>query len=185
MEKFQIRKCQPDDGLEFLKLKNLVWESAYKNILPSEVFEIKKQNLEEDAIKFKDFLKNKEVLYIFASINEKVVGLACGALKSYKENFKNYGELVAIYVHPDFQNQGVGRALKDYFEKWLKENKIKTYIVGVLEENIPARKIYEKWGGEKTDVVSDLKFPNKTAKEVFYEFDLEKTKTLKENFEKI
>lgn len=163
-DKIIIEKCTKNDGLKYINLKNLVWENTYQNIFPQEVFEKNNARKEKFAETFETFLKDKNCLYIFAKIKGEVVGLLFGALKTFNKHFQElgYGELVAIYIHPNFQGQGIGRKLKSFFESWLQENGITNYCLNVLKDNQKAIEVYTKWGGklfEKTTQIELLGAP--------------------------
>jgi len=97
----------------------------------------------------------------------------CGNINSLYEYFKaDYADLKAIYIDPKFQRLGIGSAFKDIFEKWAKKNGATKYVIGVLKDNIKARKVYELWGGRLSEYENnysklDIEYP-----EVFYIFDL-------------
>jgi GNAT superfamily N-acetyltransferase len=61
------------------------------------------------------------------------------------------GELAALYVLPDRQGQGVGRALLHRVAGALAELGFTSLQVGVLTANLPARGFYEAMGGREHD----------------------------------
>ncbi len=82
----------------------------------------------------------------------------------------------ALYIHPDFQHLGIGRALFDAFVKEIKKKGISKFVIGVLKDNKQARKAYEKWCG-RLDKYSQPFVVNETNyAEVFYIYDLTKEK---------
>ena len=85
-----------------------------------------------------------------AEDKNKIIGLVNAKLKSFNPHFAEHGfaDLEALYIHPDYQHAGLGSEFKSRFIKWAKENGANKYVIGVLKENLPARKVYEKWGGK-------------------------------------
>ncbi len=92
----------------------------------------------------------QEQLCYVAELDGKIIGLMRGTLKSNYAYFaeKNYADLTVLYVHPNFQNMGIGTILKDVFISWAKEKGFQKFVIGVLKDNEHARKVYEIWGGK-------------------------------------
>ena len=146
----KIRKVTSEDARGWYTLGNKVWRDAYSHIFPEEVF-IEKENEAEANIKiFDDLMKNdNENISYVAEYDGKIIGIMYGCIKSHYENFKEeYGELVALYIDPDFQGLGIGKEFKNKFEEWAIENGATKYVIGVLKDNTIARKAYEAWGGK-------------------------------------
>ncbi len=57
-----------------------------------------------------------------------------------------WGEVFAIYVHPELWGQGIGRALLNAGEAHLAANGLERALLWVLEGNGPARAFYERQG---------------------------------------
>jgi ribosomal protein S18 acetylase RimI-like enzyme len=58
------------------------------------------------------------------------------------------GEVCAVYVHPRCQRQGVGRRLVVAVAAHLAQRGVTTLQIGALMSNAPARRFYEKLGGQ-------------------------------------
>jgi ribosomal protein S18 acetylase RimI-like enzyme len=56
------------------------------------------------------------------------------------------GEVVAIYVRPDRQSRGAGRALMDAAVDALRAAGAREMRLWVLEENASSRRFYERYG---------------------------------------
>jgi ribosomal protein S18 acetylase RimI-like enzyme len=57
-----------------------------------------------------------------------------------------FGEVLAIYVDPDRQGRGAGRALLDAAVAALRERGFGEVRLWVLEQNAPSRRFYERYG---------------------------------------
>ncbi len=170
---YTIRKYKNGDGEQIVPLKNISWRSAYSHIFPEEVF-IDNENKTPEKIKtFDDDLRAKGGVCYVAESNDKIIGVMIYNTKCEVEYFakKGYAQLAVLYLHPNTQRQGVGKALFDLFVKNLKELKQGKFCIGVLKDNYNARKAYEKWGGKLTDVTVDFVKLEKPYTEVFYEYD--------------
>ena len=80
-------------------------------------------------------------------------------------------ELCAIYVKPELQRQGIGKALFNYVIQEQKKNNNKNMILWCLKENYNARKFYEKMGGNLYGK-NEIEKGGKKYKEVGYRYDL-------------
>ena len=89
-------------------------------------------------------------------------------------NELGFADLKALYVHPDFQHLGIGKALFDVFVQEIKKKGIKKFVIGVLKDNKQARKAYEKWGGTLDKYTQPFILDGKGYPEVFYTYDLNK-----------
>ena len=120
-----IRQAVAEDAEQFVKLKNLVWKDAYKNIFPKEVFDEQEASQDSKIKYFKEnMVGNKNNLIFVAECLGNIVGLISGSLLSNYEFFKNngYADLTALYIHPDYQGLGISSKFKNMFEHWAKQN---------------------------------------------------------------
>ncbi|KAF5986305.1 gnat family protein acetyltransferase [Fusarium coicis] len=91
---------------------------------------------------------NKDVIMATNS-DDGVLGFAYltrGSSEPCVENMEKTVELQRIYVHPDSDGAGVGKALEKAIESMAKEQGFKSLWLGVWEENPRAIRAYEKWG---------------------------------------
>ena len=174
MSKIMVRRFREEDAEQYVALKNFVWRSAYANIFPEEVFLEKENNFEKDVENIKKENNDKNKFIYVAVADEKVIGFVYGTTKSEYEHYENlgYADLMAMYVHPDFQGKGIASKFKELFENWARKNGAKKFVIGVLKDNIKARHIYEKWGGKKDSYSQGFIKLGVSYDEVFYLFDL-------------
>lgn len=170
-----IRKVNPKDATQYIQHINTVWRSAYKHIFPEKVFIDRENNAYKKIETFSNnyYNDNTKMCYI-AEDNGIIVGAIYGTIKSTYEYYegKGFADLVALYIKPEYQGIGIGKKLKDIFIKWAKENGAKKFVIGVLKDNIKARKVYEKWGGKLDEYVQPLYKLGVKYDEVFYTYDL-------------
>jgi GNAT superfamily N-acetyltransferase len=170
-----IRKVEPKDARQYVELHNYVWRKAYKNIFPNEVFEDRETRTEEKISGFAEnyFNDNNQICYV-AESDGKIVGFMFGTIKATYPYFekKGFADLVALYIHPDFQHIGIGTKFKEIFTSWAKENGAKKFVIGVLKDNKPARKAYESWGGKLDDHTQPFVKLGVGYDEVFYTYEI-------------
>lgn len=111
------------------------------------------QFTEEEARKICNELSQKKDLYFIALKKEKVVGY--GMLRGWDEGYDipSFG----ICVHPNYQGQGIGKAITCYAIKLSKEKKAEKIMLKVYKENIPAYELYKKIGFDFTGETEDKK----------------------------
>ena len=172
----KIRKVNQTDATKWFKFVNKVWRSAYINIFPEEVFLEKEKNVEEKEKNFnkKIFNDNRNIALV-AEYKGEIIGIMCGSINLNHEHFNvKYADLIGLYVDSRFQGCGIGTTFKNIFENWAIENGATQYVIGVLKDNIKARKVYESWGGKLSEFEEDFVKLGIGYPEVFYTYDLQK-----------
>lgn len=170
----KIRKVKSEDARDWFILVNKVWRDAYSHIFPEEVFIEKDNQVEEKAKTFTDKMQNndKSIAYV-AEYDGEIIGIMSGSINSSYEYFNcEYADLIALYVDPQFQGYGIGSSFKEIFEQWAIENGASKYVIGVLKDNLKARKVYESWGGILSEHIQDFYKLGVGYPEVFYTYNL-------------
>ena len=78
------------------------------------------------------------------------------------------GEISSIYVMPDWQRQGIGRAFIANVARHLAAHEFESMVVWVLQDD-PARAFYEKLGGDAC-ALREIQFINTTLMQVCYQW---------------
>ncbi len=139
-----IRPAEKNDVETIANIINSAWKVTYKNIVP-----------DIDLIKYTDDTRREKQIteymdigapeFFVAKLNSKDCGIV-----SYKEydssDFEDCAYIMQLYVHPDFQKKGVGKALMKYISNLAKEKGYKRIVLNTLEKNSNARAFYEKLG---------------------------------------
>ena len=170
-----IRPVRPEDAEEYFKVNNAAWRDAYKHIFPEEVFVQKESNTPNMIKTFAQFVYHgKDQICYVAEVNGKMIGFVTGRLTANNAHFAkdNFAELMAIYILPEYQSQGLGSKFKNLFVDWAKKNGATKFVIGVLKDNHKARKAYEKWGGKLDSHTQPFIKLGTSYTEVFYVFDL-------------
>ena len=149
MSIFRIREAKRSDVEGMVKVRVDTWKAAYKGIVPDEFLEnLSYQHISERWKKA--FWENRTPgVEVFVAENEQkeIVGIAiCGPELS--QDPICHGEIYALYVLPQNQNQGIGRELVATCVQYLVQQlEVKTMLIWVIAEN-PYRKFYETLGGK-------------------------------------
>ena len=97
--------------------------------------------------RFKSLIENKNIYVI--KDNEVIVGYAITCIKE-KENHgmrkRKQFDIEAIGIGEEYRRKGYGTELLNYLKDLAKELECTDMYLTVNEENIPAIKIYEKFG---------------------------------------
>jgi RimJ/RimL family protein N-acetyltransferase len=164
---FKIRYADISDAKTLGEIHSKSWKVAYKGIVPNEILDNitveKRQKYfekaltdgwEEDAIIFKD---------------NEAVGLICIGKCRDTDQPDTCGEILGIYLLAEYWNIGIGSELINWGLNELKKRNYNKVTLWVLEENINARRFYEKIGFKHDGTVKEISIGKK-----LYEYRYEK-----------
>lgn len=142
--KLNIRKAITSDAESIAKINVSSWQKTYKNIFPSEFLDSLSDeiNFKNTIMRMQENIK-KDNNYLVAEFNNEVVGF-CKIGKSTKENYENYGEIIALYVKNEEAKKGIGKQLFIAANNLLKET-YKNNILSCIKENL-SNNFYKKMG---------------------------------------
>lgn len=166
---------QDSDGVAYVHWHS--WLTTYTGIIDAQYLE--KRTLEKCRHLRQEWVKKSSLITFVACLQEEIVGfIDRGPLEIHsnqvlsplqKEARKEKGEIYALYVLKEHQQQGIGKALLHSARQKLKEETFLPFLVWALEENKNACRFYEHEGAKKVDEV-EIKIGQKRHKEVAYQF---------------
>ncbi|MGG5461131.1 N-acetyltransferase family protein [Clostridium sp. B9] len=163
---FDIRYAYISDAKDLAKIHSNSWKVSYKGIIPDEIldnFNIeKKQRYFERVIK--DGLEENAVILS----NNEVIGFICIGKCRDTDKTDSYGEVWGIYLLPEYFGRGVGTKLINWGLGELRNRGYKKVTLWVLEDNIKARKFYEKVGFKHDGTIKEINI-GKSLNEYRYE----------------
>lgn len=149
-----IRYADKNDFKELGYIHSESFKTAYKTIIPDSILnnisaqkrekyfhKVLSENLEEDVLIFNG--------------NNPVGFMTLGKCRDGDLD-ASWGEIWGIYLLSSYWNQGIGTELINFGEKELKKSSFEKISLWVLEENINARKSYEKLGFKRDGAVKKL-----------------------------
>ncbi len=119
-----IRDMRAEDALPMEELLVAAWQTAYAGVVDPAFVATRRGN--DYAGKFRSMLESGEYRLRVAEADGRVVGLATGA----PLDWKTYDcETKGLYVHPEHQGRGIGRALLRDMMEHFRKNSCRSMIV--------------------------------------------------------
>lgn len=115
------------------------WKCAYKDIIPQSYLD----NIEKG--KWCKAIKNPDLCSLILLDHEKMIGTASYCPSRFM-SMSGFGEIVSLYLLPEYCGQGYGKLLLSSAIDGLDKMGYKNVFLWVLEENRNARSFYEKFG---------------------------------------
>lgn len=162
-----IRKVNDTDDLNKLSyIYEVSWKSAYKGIIPQDYL---------DHLPKGKWVKNlsMEGRHSLVMIeDDQMIGTSSYGLSRISK-LHEYGEIISIYMLPDYIGKGYDRQLLQETIICLKEEGYHDLYLWVLEENTHARKFYEDAGFMQSDDVIEDVIGGKVVHEVRYQYHID------------
>jgi ribosomal protein S18 acetylase RimI-like enzyme len=145
-----VRQAGAPDAEELARIRIASWRVAYRGIVPDAVLD--SFDPVSEAVTWRERLAGPAAAWMWvASFLEPPVSpprlagyVAAGPARHAGEG--NLGEVWAIYVDPEAQRRGVGRALMAAATRGLAVHGFREAVLWVFEANAPARAFYERLG---------------------------------------
>lgn len=156
---YRIRSADINDADIMGEIHSKSWKAAYKGIIPDKILDSitpeKEKKFFEKAISEK-----REEDYLIFRDDEAAGMITIGKCRD-KDKDDTYGEIWGIYLHPDYYHKGIGAVLINWGIDELKKRNYKRITLWVLEENMSARKFYEKIGFRHDGTVNEINIGKK------------------------
>ncbi|MDO4545047.1 MAG: GNAT family N-acetyltransferase [Bacillota bacterium] len=150
-----------DDRLAVSHVYEKSWKSAYRGIVPEHFLESLPEGRWADAV---DSLQMHSLVLLDG---ENIVGTS-GYCASRFPDRAGWGEIVSLYLLPEYMGKGYGKALLAAAMEKLAQMGFSDVFLWVLEENIQARGFYEKQGFHASGKGMDDVIGGKKLREVEY-----------------
>ena len=139
-----VRRARVEDADAIERVRTDTWREAYRGLIPNSLL----NGLGYDATRRRAMMAvlPPHQFVLVAEDEGAVVGFCMGG-SSRSPDTRFRGEVYAIYVLPENQSHGVGRALLQTAAKELVDRGLDSMIIWVLRENVSSRSFYERMGG--------------------------------------
>jgi ribosomal protein S18 acetylase RimI-like enzyme len=140
----RVRRAVVGDADAIERIRTDTWRDAYRGLMPDSLLD----GLGYDATRRRAVMSvlPPHQFALVAEVDGAVVGFCLGG-RSRTPDHPYRGEVYAIYVLPEHQGRGIGRALLRAGATELVERGFGSMIIWVLRENSPSRRFYERMGG--------------------------------------
>lgn len=158
----KIRHLSADDNLYTVShIYEESWKCAYRDILPAEYL----RNL--PAGHWVPYLKNAGRESLVLVEDQQIIGTS-SYCASRSTDFKDWGEIVSIYLLPEYTRKGYGQSLLRATMDELQHLGFHDIFLWVLEENLGARQFYEKMGFQPSGRYLNDNISGKALREIQY-----------------
>jgi ribosomal protein S18 acetylase RimI-like enzyme len=142
-----IRTAQVADAQAIARVRVAAWRAAYRGLMPDAYLE--RADLEvAETQQLRDRLGAiaDRARVSVAESNERIVGYCAYGCDTNDERECLKGAIYDLYVHPQLWYHGIGQRLLAYATEYFKIQGCSEATLFVYEENIRARRFYERAG---------------------------------------
>lgn len=166
--KIQINDSTVQDAETISNIYALSWKVAYQGIVPQRYLDELQNDFWVSA--FQNWIRNNT--FKVKQVYENSIPVGCIVYgKSRDEKLPNWGEIVSIYIHPDYFRKGYGQEILDVALADIKKAGFQNCYLWVLKDNENARKFYEKNGFRCNQDIYNLEIMGKQLTDIRYVID--------------
>ncbi len=141
-----VRMAAPDDAGGLARVYVETWRTTYAGMVPDKV--LLEMSEESQAARWaRSIARGDELVMVAEDGGKGIVGMSSGGRARGGHGCQ--AEIFTLYVLPDEQGRGVGRALLAGMFAAFLEQSLDSAIIWVLAAN-PARFFYETTGGQRS-----------------------------------
>ncbi len=162
----RIRDATASDAPAIARVHVEAWRNAYAGLLPDSV--LVRMNRERHTLQWARTIgrrRPRDIVLVAETAAGAIVGFG-SAGRARQPQLAFGGEIYTLYVHPEHQDQGVGRDLLNALFGALVARGVQSAFLWVLAEN-PSRFFYETMGGKRI-AERDETLWNTTLHEIAY-----------------
>ena len=142
-----IRRGVIEDAAEASRLHVETWRTSYRGLVPDDLLDqLVPTRWEQGWRRGFDSVDPTRIVQV-AEIDGQIVGFASGGRSRSGGPPGHPGEVYALYVHPERQGQGIGRALLQAVAAVLAERGLVPIVIWTLFNNPRSRGFYAARGG--------------------------------------
>ncbi len=156
-----VRPATVDDAESIETVRIATWKFSYRGIVPdSHLDNLKVQPTRVDQMR-KAIERADAGARVVAVADSRVIGMGIAGAPEDDQMPKGVGEIYAVYVLPEWQGCGVGRALLECLTSALQALSYRSAILWTLRDRRPTRRFYEAngWQLDGAEDILDLRGP--------------------------
>ena len=150
-----------DDPLKIGKVYEESWKYAYRGIIPQDYLD------SIPAGRWTSFIDHPDWKTLVCVEDGRIVGTSCFYFSRF-EQFPGWGEVISLYLLPEYMGKGYGKRLLETAVTELRKLGYADIFLWVLEENSRARRFYERFGFLPTGDFLETAIGGKALREVQY-----------------
>ncbi len=157
-----IKKVNAADSFEAIgEIYASSWKAAYQDIIPQDYLD------GLNGSRWAGVIAKSQYTAFVVMDGEKYAGTSSIA-PARDEGLEGWGEIVSIYMRPEYFGRGYAGPLLEYVIGALAERGYSDIYLWVLSENVRARRFYEKNGFQKKDHTKNINIGGTDLTEVRY-----------------
>ena len=157
-----IRLINKDDSrLAISHVYESSWKNAYKGIIPQTYLD----GIPEG--RWVQVIDDPAWHTLIMLDGEKIIGTT-SYCKSRFEDMNGYGEIISVYILPEYCGKGYGKQLLQAAVDGLIRMEYRDIFLWVLENNANARRFYESFGFVASGAYSDDEIGGEKVRELQY-----------------
>lgn len=172
----KIRNAEVKDIEEIVDVMFRTWRTTYTGIVNEKYMFERESKRKEKITRMKNVVKKGEIEgvkinHCIATYNGKIIGFAVYGKCREEDNydFKNTGEIYALYVLKENQGQGIGKKLVNFAVVDLISKYYEKVIIWALKDN-PSINFYKKIGGDGK-LAKNIKMSEQILAEIGFVYD--------------
>lgn len=142
---YLIRQRTRKDCKAIAHIVTVSWNETYKGIVPDWFLKELKDNEEKRAQKAHEEFNENNNNQLVLEVNNEVIGFVNFG-RAQDEEYKDCGEIIALYIIGKYKGKGLGRKLVEETMKKLKLLGFNKMIIACLKGN-PSNEFYKHIGG--------------------------------------
>lgn len=146
----EVREAKIGDTKDLSTVYKRSWKIGYKGLVPQSYLD----SLQKDywIESFNNWIENEVLKIKVICFKDRILGgIVYG--KGREEKYSNWGEIVSLYIDPNYFNKSYGGILLNAAINDLKNMGFDSCYLWTFEDNYAARSFYEnynlKWNGDK------------------------------------
>lgn len=145
-EPWTVRPAAPDDAEAIESVRIATWKASYRGIVPDAYLDnLKIQSSRVDQIR-RAIERADGGARLVAVADSRIIGMGIAGRPEDDQVQEGVGEIYAVYVLPEWQGRGVGRALLERLTSGLHARGYREAILWTLRDRLPTRRFYEANG---------------------------------------
>ena len=157
-----VRELREDDSLEAVSaVYAQSWREAYRGIVPQGYLD----RLEDGH--WLSTLEARRADSLVTEVDGVLVGAACAG-PGRDRRWPDWGEIVSLYLLPEYQRRGIGTLLLRAAMDRLRDRGFANIYLWAAEDNLPARRFYEARGFTPAPERACTVIDGETVREVRY-----------------